>query len=359
MRINGLEVSADFAANVCSTALGKAVDVINVERVGSGAHGTAIRAKTRLDGNLILKIMSDETSFGHDFPTDRIASLLHAHASSRRLCPGQSLGVVIVQESSPSRFIATPSEAVAVMHEFPTECTLMTGIRSLGDKLIAADRAWFVRLREAMTHIHSISAPPPVAVHIHRRKLRETVGHSELLLGILDSFGTIDGFGRKQQMEYATAAIAARYALIDDLPLVTQVHGDLHCGNVLIGDSDLHLVDPGRGQFGHPAEDIASAVVDLILWSVFRFNGLEGAYLEAVSILLDDYVAATNRQDTFRYLPFYLGAKCPVVVHPGLYPDIPGRLRIPFLKIGSAVLAETNLDTKALQRLVSQCLEAT
>lgn len=351
--INGVTLSTSLAQNLCATVLGKPVAIKDIKIVGTGAHGTAVKVQTEADGDLILKLIRDGTSLGHDYVADRLKTLLNAHIASDQVCPGISLGVVLLQNDSSLHLITAPAEAVGVLRLFPAPQTLAHQIGSLGRSLTDMQRSFFLMLQDEFVRIHSTSPSTEQAVHIHHRKLREVLGHSHYLLGILDSYGTYQEFGRAKQFEYASKLLEARYALIDDTPSITQIHGDPHFGNILLANSRIHLVDPGGGQYGHPAEDLACAIVDLLLWSVVRYGLLTGGYQEAMSIVLDEYVDRTARKEIFQYIPLYLGSKIPVVVHPHFFPKVSTQTREVLLSIGSKILSQPSLSTGSLVEIVT------
>lgn len=349
--INGVSLSLDLAHDVCKAALGKSVAIAEISEAGAGVHGTAIRVRTENDGDIILKIIREETSLGHDYVSDRFTTLLNSHAAYDYVCPGISLGVVLLEKHSSPHLLRAPTEAVGVLRPFPARESLAQQAKSLEHSLSKEQRGLFVALCDAMIQVHSTIPSMSMIKHIHRRKLREVVAHSHWLLGTLDSYDAAADFGRARQLEYATKVLAARYALIDDTSSITQIHGDPHFDNVWIDGSKIYLVDPGGGQYGHPAEDVACAIVDLLLWSVVRFGSLAGGYREAISILLDEYVEKTGRREVFQYIPLYLGVKIPIVVHPVWYPRISNGTRCSLLSIGARVLKQSMINTDVIEKL--------
>jgi aminoglycoside phosphotransferase (APT) family kinase protein len=178
--------------------------------------------------------------------------------------------------------------------------------------------------------IHSVKKDSPA---LYRRKLRDTVGHGECLMGVFDTYP--DGVISADEMAYIVKkSIDWIIKLKPKHKRLAQVHGDFHPGNIWFtpetnlseheeaGDADFILLDRSRGPWGEPADDVTALTINYIFFSVINHGDVRGAYQEGLRLFYDAYIRdSLDEEITSVAAPFY-AFRGAVVANPVFYPQV-------------------------------------
>jgi len=99
---------------------------------------------------------------------------------------------------------------------------------------------------------------------LYWRKLRDTVGHGECLMGVFDIYP--DGAVPYDVMtNIIKKSVDWIYRLKPRYKRLSQIHGDFHPGNIWFkNEDDFILLDRSRGPWGEPADDVTALTINYI-----------------------------------------------------------------------------------------------
>jgi aminoglycoside phosphotransferase (APT) family kinase protein len=157
---------------------------------------------------------------------------------------------------------------------------------------------------------------------LYRRKLRDTVGHGECLMGVFDIYpdGTLPD---RTMADIVKRSVDWVYRLRPRYRRLSQIHGDFHPGNIWFRDhGEFVLLDRSRGPWGEPADDVTALAVNYIFFSVRNHGDVRGAYLEALKKFFDEYIAATGDEEITDVVAPFFAFRVAVVANPVFYPEL-------------------------------------
>ena len=143
------------------------------------------------------------------------------------------------------------------------------------DSLTDLDLARADALCDYLIQIHRAAGHEP---NLYTRRIRELVGHGECIMGLTDSYPANTLFSPAVLEEIEHLCIEWRWKLKPLTHRLRQVHGDFHPWNILFAaGSDFRVLDRSRGEFGDPADDVASITANYLFFSLQRHGRVQGA----------------------------------------------------------------------------------
>jgi len=296
---------------------------VTIRKLGSGVQGSGFLIDTQTpDGikSYVIKMLLSE-GLGHDYPSDR-ASVFLLDLDEYNNLPGhvKALDVLSEKENGSIQSIGGGKEYYLMMekvegkHYFSDLAEL-----SVKKQLADRDKQKILRMTGYLAEIHSIKRDSKT---LYWRKLRDTVGHGECLMGVLDTYpeSTMDW---KQMADIVKKTIDRVYRLRPNYRRLSQVHGDFHPGNIWFRqDLNFVLLDRSRGPWGEPADDITALTINYIFFSVKKFGTVQGPYLEGLQLFFDEYVKHTGDTKLFEVVAPFFAFRGAVVANPTFYPEL-------------------------------------
>src|SRR5205823_1471069 len=100
-----------------------------------------------------------------------------------------------------------------------------------------------------------------------------------------------------------------------------QVHGDFHPWNILFGTgAEFRVLDRSRGEWGDPADDVASITANYVFFSLQRSGRLEGALETLFSRFWDRYSDRSHDRELPEVVAPFLAFRGLVMASPVWYP---------------------------------------
>jgi len=319
---------------------------VDIRKLGSGVQGSGflIEMKT-LDSirSYVVKTLLSE-GLGHDYPSDRAAVFLLDLDEYKNLPRHvKAIDVLSEMEDGSIKSIGGGREYYLLMergtgrHYF-NDLAEFSKKNSLDEK----DRNKIEAMTSYLAEIHSMKKDSKT---LYWRKLRDTVGHGECLMGVFDSYP--DGILPYNKMaEIIKKSVDWIAKLKPKFKRLSQIHGDFHPGNIWFTPSDTEtrghgdtetsrfavspsppiidfvLLDRSRGPWGDPADDITALTINYIFFSIKHYGTVRGSYLEGLRLFFERYVTLTGDDELFSVVAPFYAFRGAVVANPIFYPEL-------------------------------------
>jgi hypothetical protein len=310
------------------------IEHIDIRKLGSGVQGSGFLVEmTTAEGvkSYVVKTLIPE-GLGHDYPSDRAAVFLldldeygclpkHVHA----------LDVLAEREDGSIASIGGGKEYYLLMERAEGR-DYFHDLNALSRKnrLDSTDIGKIRAMTSYLAEIHSVKNR---SRSLYWRKMRDTIGHGECLMGVFDiypdgtlSYEAMAGI-EKQCIDWRARLKAKEHRL-------ARIHGDFHPGNIWFKEAgsamDFILLDRSRGPWGDPADDVTALSINYIFFSIMHHGVVVGPYEEALQLFFDDYVQLTGDSELYHVLAPFYAFRGAVVANPVFYPNlsIEGRNKI-------------------------------
>jgi hypothetical protein len=332
------------------TIFSNAID-INISRLGSGVQGAGFLIEVRTPEGIqsyVIKSLLTE-GLGHDYPSDRAAVFLLDIDEYKNL-PNhvKAVDVLSEMEDGSIKSIGGGREYYLLMERAAGK-DYFHDLRLFAEKerLNPLDRKKIRSMASYLALIHAVKRDSPA---LYRRKLRDTVGHGECLMGVFDTYP--DGVISSDDMaNIIKKSIDWIIKLKPKHNRLAQVHGDFHPGNIWFvpeaaGDANFILLDRSRGPWGEPADDVTALTINYIFFSVINHGDVRGAYQEGLRLFYDEYIMDSRDEEiTSVAAPFY-AFRGAVVGNPVFYPDVTTEQRKRIFRFVLNVLDDVAFDVE-------------
>jgi hypothetical protein len=166
-------------------------------------------------------------------------------------------------------------------------------------------------------------------------------------MGITDSYPKhpLIPAGLLEKIEHL--CVAWRWRLKGLTHRLRQVHGDFHPWNILFRSAaDFSLLDRSRGEYGDPADDVASITMNFLFFSLQRSGRLEGALESLFFRFWQRYLEKSKDHEVLSVVAPFLAFRGLVMASPLWYPTLPDAVRQRILEFILAALDSASFDPK-------------
>jgi hypothetical protein len=313
--------------------------------LGAGAHGEGYRVEFSADGvdkAVIVKTLFSD-GFGHDYPSDRAQVFIQAHLAYNKMKNHvHSLDVVGMGPNGLAS-LGESEEYFIVMEEAPGKPYFddLERVRETG--VTEEDRAKVEKLADFLAEIHASKIDNP---SLYRRKIRDTVGHGECLMGVFDTYPPTH-FTSEIELVQITMKAVKWWGRIKDMGhRLSTVHGDFHPGNIYWDDEAFVLLDRSRGLYGDPADDLSALAINYIFYDLQGTPDFSGPYRELFDLFFERYLSWTHDDEVFQTIAPFFAFRAAVVANPALYPDVDDSVRRKLFNFAQNVLDTDVFDWK-------------
>jgi hypothetical protein len=324
------------------------VSRVDIRKIGSGVQGTGFLVELETDkgvSSYVVKSLIPE-GFGHDYPSDRAAVFLLDLDEYKNLPKHvKALDVLAEMEDGSVKSIGGGKEYYLLMEKGEGRDYFHDLSEfSRKDSLNNSDIKRIKSLASYLTNIHTVKKD---ASALYWRKLRDTVGHGECLMGILDMYpeGTLP---YKEMTEIVKKSVDWVYMLKPKFRRLSQTHGDFHPGNIWFKEvknnesgvrsleitndttpnserrteTDFILLDRSRGPWGEPADDVTALTINYIFFSIKHHGIVKGPYLEGLRLFFDQYERLSGDHEIYSVVQPFYAFRGVVVANPLFYPGL-------------------------------------
>ncbi len=293
---------------------------------------------------VVLATMRSE-GFGHDHFSDRAQTLLWQHSAFNKLPKHvQSVDVgafenlerIISLGECNEFFILTKFEDGKLYHKD------LDAIAETGE-ITDLDEKRCLSLSNYLAKIHEFKHDSP---GLYIRHIRELVGHSECIMGLLDSYPPNLGYVSPSFfIDLEQDCVSWRWRLKKNTHRLSQVHGDFHPWNVLFREgTDFTVLDRSRGEYGEPANDVTAMTINFLFYSLQKHGKFEGVFEHLFRLFWDNYLEKTGDSEILSLVQPYYAWRGLVVASPVWYPSLKREIRIKLLNFVKNVLQNEVFD---------------
>ena len=325
------------------------VKVTALKPLGAGVHGIGNLIEFTRDGTekrLVIKTLYPE-NFGHDHFSDRAQVFLLANSLYNKL-PKHigSLDVVgltpegdFISGGDAREFYILMEEAEGVDYFNDLDAIKERGY--LEDK----DRARAEALADYLAGIHKKKETENASL-LYKRKIRDTVGHGECLMGIidLDVYDTVGFTNNDELTDIAKKSVGWWGKIKHKSHRLCQVHGDFHPGNIWFKDDGFVLLDRSRGEFGEPGDDVSCLTTNYVFYALRHKGEFSGPFKELFDLFWRRYLEKTGDYEMLEVVAPFYAFRVVVVSNPLFYPDVSNDVRRGMFNFANSILGEDKFD---------------
>ena len=327
-----------------------------VEELKGFGYGRPYQITFSIDDSLksvVLSSMRREGGFGHDHFSDRAQILLWQNAtfgSLPRHVRSHDVGYFTPEGGMRS---AGDAEEFFILMDLVTGTEYFYDLDRMKDRgtLSELDVARARALSDYLVNIHAIRHDNPT---MYTRRIRDLVGHGELIMGLIDSYPDDFGVFSKEDFRLLERrCVDWRYTLKDRSHRLCTVHGDYHPWNIMFGDGiDFTLLDRSRGEFGEAADDVTSLSVNYLFYSVQKYGKLAKEFKSLYDLFFRNYLDKTHDHELLEVIQPYYAFRGLVVASPIWYPHITAEVRGCLFNFIRNVLETETFDCRNVNALL-------
>lgn len=337
---------------------------VDIRKLGSGVQGTGflVEMKTKeAVRSYVVKSLIPE-GLGHDYPSDRASVfLLDLEAFNDLPRHVKAVDVLAEMPDGEVKSIGGGREYYLLMergqgrHYFH-DLAAFAGKSRLDDHDVK-------KIKSMTSYLADIHAKKKDSKTLYWRKLRDTVGHGECLMGVFDLYP--DGTVPYEEMTgIIKKSVDYIYRLKPKYKRLSQIHGDFHPGNIWFQEVkkskfelqktptpnsqlsvpssqfDFILLDRSRGPWGEPADDVTALTINYIFFSVRNTGDVSGAYLKGLKLFFDEYIEASGDEEITAVAAPFFAFRAAVVANPVFYPELTAEARSRLIRFADRVLSD-------------------
>ena len=311
-------------------------------------YGTPVRVDYRIAGqtsgqSAVLHTISPG-QFGHEHMADRAQELLWEYHAFNHLprhirsldVGGFCSGGELVPLGRVEEFCLLTEYAAGEGYSNDLQRLRETGAVTELD-LVRADA-----LCDYLVEIHKVQSRD---AGLYLRRIRELVGNSECIMGILDAYPDHPLIPPEYLQGIEHLSVDWRWRLKSFTHRLRQVHGDFHPWNILFRPgADFSLLDRSRGEYGDPADDVISLTMNYLFFSLQRTGRLEGAFETLFVRFWERYLEHSGDREMLQVAAPFVAFRGLVMASPVWYPGLAEAVRLKLLSFVVAVLESETFD---------------
>ncbi|MCX8162508.1 MAG: aminoglycoside phosphotransferase family protein [Candidatus Bathyarchaeota archaeon] len=344
--------------SLLSNKFSKPVKLIRYEKLGEGFHAVAYRVKLDVDGiekSVVLRVMRGDTGWGHDYVSDRAASLLLQHnlyRSSPIRSPVSSIDVLCLLSDGRVESIGDAVEFIHLMDEVTEEYgrPYVYDLFEIASRGTLTDRD-IGRCRMLVSYLYMLHSVKIFNRNLYLRHIRDLVGHGEMFMGVVDSYPDLSSLGwidEDRVLKLEKKMVEWRYKLRRYTYRASRIHGDFHpFGNIRFRSDDQPVIlEYSREEYGEPADDLSALTINYLFISIWKCGSYAQPFRTLFEEFFETYMRETGDTEILRVIqPFYCFRGL-VVIHPLYYPEMEYWKRLSILRFIENVSSIEEFDPK-------------
>ncbi|MHC1574800.1 MAG: phosphotransferase family protein [Candidatus Methanogasteraceae archaeon] len=351
-------------ANYLKQVYQKEITVTGVGKLGETedglkefGYGNPLLLRFLADGeekSAVLSSMRTEGGFGHDHFSDRAQILIWQHSTFNNLPKHvKSIDTGYFTADGRLESAGDATEYFVLMEEVAGVEYFMDLERISAEGATELDEARAHALSDYLADIHARKSDNQ---ELYVRRIRDTVGHGECIMGLMDSYPTgLDFITDEELLAIEKTCIDWRWKLKIKTDRLCMVHGDFHPWNVMFREgTDFSVLDRSRGEWGEAADDVSSMAMNYIFYSLQKHGGLEGDFKKVYNRFMDHYLTKTEDWELLKVIQLFYAFRGLVVASPIWYPNLDYGIRVKLFNFIKNTLAEEEFDYQHVNSYLSE-----
>lgn len=310
-------------------------------------YGTPVRIDYELSGrrchSAVLHTISPGP-FGHEHMADRAHILLWENQAFNRLPRHvRSLDVGGFQVDGSVLSLGKVTEA-CLLTEYVEGQNYSLDLERIRDNAALTDLD-LARSDALCDYLLAIHAEPVRDSGLYARRMRELLGHGECIMGLTDSYPLHPLVTADLLQEIEHRCIRWRWRIKALTHRLRPIHGDFHPWNILFRNGvDFQLLDRSRGEYGDPADDLASLTLNYFFFSLQHSGRLEGPLEKLFIRFWNRYLEKGGDREILRVVAPFFAFRGLVIASPLWYPTLSDAVRQAIFSFVLAVLDSESFD---------------
>ncbi len=326
---------------------------VDIQKLGEGVQGAGFLIEVnKKEGveHYVIKGLFPE-GLEHDYPADRAGVFLHDLEEFGNL-PKHVRAIDVLSEMGDGtiKSIGGGREYYLLMERAEGEHYFHDlSALSKKERLETSDIVKIQSMTSYLAKIHSVKKE---SKHLYWRKIRDTIGHGECLMGVFDTYpeGTVS---LEETAKIEKKCVDWRARLKGEDKRLCQVHGDFHPGNIWFqNNKDFILLDRSRGPWGDAADDVTALTMNYIFFSIKHFGKLYGPYMDALRLFYDKYLNESGDVQLFNVVAPFYAFRGAVVANPVFYPDVSRENRRKIINFINGVLDDESFHVDKVNEYI-------
>ena len=301
--------------------------------------------------SVVLSTMRVQKGFGHDHFSDRAQILIWQHSTFNKL-PRHVRAIDVGYFTKQGElFSAGKAEEYFILMEKVEGKEYfhdLERIKQTGE-LTQLDKQRAKALSLYLANIHANKHDNP---ELYLRKIRDTIGHGECIMGLTDSYPeNLDFVTQEQLCQIEKKCVEWRYRIKGKTHRLCTTHGDFHPWNIMFRQgTDFSLLDRSRGEWGEAADDVSSIAMNYIFYSLQKHDKLAGSFSELYEIFFENYLKQTKDMELLKVIQPFFVFRALVVASPIWYPNLKPSVRKKLFNFIFNVLESEEFDYQNVNR---------
>ena len=296
---------------------------------------------------VVLSTMRVQKGFGHDHFSDRAQILIWQHSVFNKLPKHvRSLDVGYFTHEG-ELFSAGKAEEYFISMEKIEGKEYFLDLERIKKegRLMQLDKERAIAMSSYLAEIHANKHDDR---ELYLRKIRDTVGHGECIMGLTDSYPDNLGFISWDELcDIEKKCVDWRYRIKGKTHRLCMTHGDFHPWNIMFREgADFSVLDRSRGEWGEAADDVSSLTMNYVFYSLQKYGELAGPFKELHELFFNNYLEKTGDYELLRVIQLFYVFRSVVVASPIWYPNLELSVRKKIFNFINNVLDSEEFDYK-------------
>lgn len=315
-------------------------------------YGKPLLVRYEKDGKekqAVLSMMNGDR-YGHQFYWDRAAILMFQHEAGKRMPRHvKSLALGFMDTDGILHSVEKPQEFFCISEKVDGYDYFLDLDRIKKGDFRPSDLELAEKFAIWLAEVHSRKLKDP---DLYWRSVRQLLGASECIWGLIDTYPHPYEFFPPQRFQnLEKRLIDWRWKLRDYAYRLSATHGDFHPWNVLVqGGGEFAVLDISRGEWGEPADDVATMSCNYLLFGLYDKPLLEGPFAELFSVFWETYLKKTGDVEMLKVVAPYFVFRGLVIASPEWYPSHPEAVRKGLFRFLENVLVDDEFDYKNVNK---------
>jgi hypothetical protein len=216
-------------------------------------------------------------------------------------------------------------------------------------ELVNLDEERCIALADYLAEIHSVKNKG--ASDLYFRRLRDLLGHGEGIFGLTDSYPTNQSYvNEKFFVEFEKRCVEWRWRLKHNSQRLSQVHGDFHPWNIMFTrGNEFTVLDRSWGEWGEPADDVATLTLNYVLYSLQAFGEMNGPFGRLFSLFWKNYLDKTGDDEMLKTVQPFYAWRSVVLASPLWYPGLSIDVRKKILRFAERIISCKKFEFESVE----------